>query len=230
MKKELPPSIFKKNDNRKHDFQNNLLEWYVTNQRDFPWRKNRTPYSVLVCEILLRRTTAQAVSNLYESFLQQYPNIFSLQQSDETELKYFLSKIGYHNERAKIFKTISTHVIEEYQGEIPDDRIVLLSIPHIGHYIANCILTFAYSQPTSIVDTNVEKILKRYFSELLEINTLRLIRETAALLAPLTNNQNYNYALLDLGGTICKSKSPNCDKCPINYNCDFNKSRIRSIL
>ena len=49
-------------------YQDKIISWGKLNYREFPWRANRTPYSVLVCEILLRRTTAQAVANIYELF------------------------------------------------------------------------------------------------------------------------------------------------------------------
>ncbi len=224
MKKELPPSLIKKIEKRKEPFQDNLIEWGGKNYRDFNWRNNRTPYNVLVSEVLLRRTTAQAVDNIYEEFLRKYPDLLSLQNSKDEELECLLSRIGYHKRRTTIFKTIASYILEYYNGEIPYNQSELLDIPQVGHYITNCVLTFGYGVPTSIVDTNVERIFKRVFSELGELRTLRIIREVADLLAPENNNQEYNYALLDLGGLLCKPRNPYCVSCDLKSVCDYSKN------
>ncbi len=211
---------------RKESFQTALVKWYRTHSRTFPWRKNKTPYSVLIAEVLLKRTTAPAVKNVYNDFLHQYPNVIELAKADPKALESFLSKLGYHKLRTKILIEMANYIIEKYAGQVPNEKQQLLDIPHVGNYTANAILTFSYNIPAAIVDTNVERILKRvFFNNAPKGTSLKLLQEIADTLMPKKANQSYNYALLDLGGTVCVSGLPRCNLCPISAICDYYLSK-----
>ena len=45
-----------------------LLDWLEENGRDYPWRDTTDSWRVYVTEILLQRTRADAVADIYESF------------------------------------------------------------------------------------------------------------------------------------------------------------------
>ena len=52
-----------------------LLSWFAPNGRSFPWREpGRTPYEVIVAEMLLQRTTAAGVARAYSGFVERYPS------------------------------------------------------------------------------------------------------------------------------------------------------------
>ena len=46
-----------------------LLEWFRVSKRDLPWRRNRTPYTALVAELMLQQTRVEAVKVYYVRFL-----------------------------------------------------------------------------------------------------------------------------------------------------------------
>jgi A/G-specific adenine glycosylase len=209
---------------RKQTINNNLLIWGKTHFRKFSWRKNKTPYSILIAEVLLKRTTATAVQGVYEDFLATYPNLQTLAKVDCQKLEIRLSKLGYYKVRAKILIQMANYLIENFRGEIPASESELLSIPHVGNYTANAILSFAYGIPASIVDTNVERVLRRIFFRLIPKGTsLKPFQEIADMLVPANDHMSFNYALLDLGGTVCLSRNPRCTKCPLLRVCDFSK-------
>jgi A/G-specific adenine glycosylase len=48
-----------------------LLSWFARDGRSFPWREpGRTPYEVVVAEILLQRTTTAGVARVYSGFIE----------------------------------------------------------------------------------------------------------------------------------------------------------------
>src|SRR5207249_6053172 len=71
-----------------------LKRWYVKNGRNFQFRTTRDPYRILVCEILLRQTTAKQVDSLYQDMFAKYPNVSSLAQASEKELRKTIKSIG----------------------------------------------------------------------------------------------------------------------------------------
>lgn len=207
---------------KKKIIQKELVTWCKEYYRYFPWRENRTPYTILIAEVLLKRTTASAVKGMYENFLKLYPDVRVLAKADLKDLENTLSKIGYHKVRTKILIEMANYILENYNGKIPRTKDKLLKIPHVGNYTANSILSFAYNVPAAILDTNVERIFKRVFlKNAPTVASLKPFQEIADSIMPNLNNQIYNYALLDLGGTVCISGLPRCYLCPIKSVCDY---------
>lgn len=223
MKKvELEDSLIKDIESRKISIQKSLLKWGERHYRRFPWREKRTPYSVLVSEILLKRTTASAAKRVYEKFMSSYPNLEALARADKEELKKLLLTIGYHKRRTNILVEVANYILNRFNGEIPQSKKELLEIPFIGPYTASAILSLGYGIPSAMVDSNVERIIKRlFFKHLSKRKTYRIIQAIADMLAPTENNQNYNFALLDFAAAICRYGLPKCKICPINKFCDY---------
>jgi A/G-specific adenine glycosylase len=208
---------------RKSEFQRLILSWARRNLRDFPWRRNPTPYTILITEVLLRRTTASAVLRIYPLFMKQYGDPKRIAATSENELASVLSTIGYHKRRARILKEITTYIAEKFNGIVPCTRESLLEIPHVGSYTAGAILSFAFDQPFAIVDTNIERVYGRIFVSHLPPKGRRgLIEQIASSYAQLDKHQTLNLALLDLAALVCTYGVPKCEKCPLQGLCDYS--------
>jgi A/G-specific adenine glycosylase len=200
-----------------------LQVWAATYFRQFPWRETPNPYSVLIAETLLRRTTASAVSKLFTSFISQYPNIQRLAEADRSKLEELLLKIGYNKQRARILIEIAQFVVSHYDGQIPADKKLLLKIPHVGDYTANAIMSLGCGIPSAMVDSNVSRILQRLFKgHFCEKVSLETIQMVADMLAPQEGNQKYNLTLLDFGALVCTYGVPRCSICPLREICDYS--------
>lgn len=221
VRKELKTDLLREIDSRKDVIRKEIIEWGRNHYRHFPWRDNRTPYSVLISEILLKRTTASAVLHLYERFMNKYPNLKALARASKEDLENLLLRIGYNVKRATILVEVANYIIKKYDGQIPRLKAQLLEIPNIGNYTANAILTLGYNIPSAMVDSNVERIIRRLFLEHLSNQPLRLVQKVADALAPREDNQTYNFALLDFGALVCRYGIPKCKVCPINEICDY---------
>jgi len=221
MSKGFPADVIRKVIARRDEIRKRLLKWGSENYRPYSWRSNRTPYSVLISEILLKRTTATAAAEVYEKFLARYPNIQALANAKKEDLEGILIRIGYHKRRADILLEIARYLLEKHKGQIPAKKEELLRIPYIGPYTANAILALGYGIPSAMVDSNVQRIISRLFSKTLTKKTSNAIQAVADLLAPKKDNVRYNYALLDLGALVCRYDMPRCSKCPLQDVCDY---------
>jgi A/G-specific adenine glycosylase len=222
---KLEPVLAEDVRKRRARLQEKILKWGRENYRQFPWRRNRTPYTVLVSEILLKRTTATAAADLYPKFIALYPTVESLAKADRKELETLLARIGYHRKRAEILIEVAKYIRERHGREIPRTREALFEIPNIGPYTAAAVLTLGYGTPSAMVDSNVERIIKRLF---LKFDPKpRAVREMAEILAPENENQAYSFALLDLGALVCRYGVPKCGICPIRNLCDYWQNRTQ---
>jgi len=199
-----------------------LLSWAETGLRKYPWRTNRTPYSVMVAEFLLKRTTAPAVNRMFEQFMKRYPEISALYEANHNDLKESLQAIGYHKLRAREIKKTAAYIVEVLGGEIPKDLSKLLMIPNVGPYTASAILSLGYGIPASMVDSNVERIINRVFRNCMsDHQDLKTVKQIVDILLPAERHDIFSLALIDLGGTICTYRKTICEKCPINRCCDI---------
>jgi A/G-specific adenine glycosylase len=223
MKKiELTDSLIKEVESRRIAIQEALLNWGAQHYRKFSWREKRTPYSVLISEVLLKRTTASATTHVYERFMALYPNIETLSKAYEKKLESLLSRIGYHKRRTEILLEMANYILTKHNGEIPRSKEELLDIPHVGDYTANAVLSFGYGVPAAIVDSNVERIAKRIFQRAFHKNpNKKSIQKIAESLLPSEAHQAFNYALLDFGASVCRYGIPRCLVCPITSFCDY---------
>ncbi len=213
--------------------QGTVFNWTVSKLRDYPWRRLKAePYSTLLAELLLKRTTATSAARLYERFLGQFPSLEALTSASEEGLAQALSAVGLQRQRAEAIKKMATY-LEQYEGgEVPCDLQRLLAVPGLGEYSARAVLSFGCGQPVAVVDANVERIYKRVFKgSLPEQVSQREIQELADTLLPKGDHRQFNFGLLDLGSLVCRYVNPRCGECPLNSICDYfaesNKYELR---
>ena len=146
-----------------------LLEWFKENKRDLDWRKDRTPYTILVSEVMLQQTRVEAVKSYYKRFIEELPNFESLANCSEERLLKLWEGLGYYS-RARNLKKCAIQVVEQYNGVFPKiyDQAILLS--GVGAYTCGAVLSLGYNLKYAAVDGNVLRVLTRYTASSLDIS------------------------------------------------------------
>jgi A/G-specific adenine glycosylase len=123
--------------------------------------------------------------------------------------------------------------MENYNGKLPETLEELMALDGIGRYTAGAILSFAFRKKAPIVDTNVERIIRRVFD--LEdapqkAATEKIIWKYAEALLPSEANPqdifDFNQGIMDLGALICETL-PRCPLCPLRTLCSRGKKYPR---
>lgn len=200
----------------------NLLSWFKRNGRSFPWRETRDPYRILVAEIMLQRTRAEQVVPVYEEFIRRFPDIESLAKTEKETVREYFSRLGLLW-RADLVVDLAKELIARFGGVIPPDREKLLSLPGVGDYIADAILSFAYGMDVAVVDSNVCRVLGRVFGlkQHGEARRDRRFRELAQKLVPHGKSREFNWAMIDFASMICIPRKPKCGECPLKSVCAY---------
>lgn len=183
-----------------------LLEWYERVRRPLPWRETRDPYALLVSEVMLQQTQALRVVPYYERWLAEFPTAGDLAVAPVREVLSLWSGLGY-NRRALALQRAAMHVAEHGW---PDD---LTELPGVGPYTAAAVGAFAWDRQAAAVDTNVKRVLTR--REGLEIDVTARANE----LLPQGHAASFNQAMMELGATVCRPRSPDCARCPVERGC-----------
>lgn len=214
-------------ENKFSVFNSQLLEWYFTqDKRNFPWRKTKDPYGILVAEIMLQRTKANQVVPVYLSFMKRFPSPDELCRAGLTEIEEYFSKLGLMW-RAKKVKLMAKKLSLDFKGLVPRKKSQLLSIPGVGEYVSDAVLCFAFREDTPIVDSNVCRVLGRVFDLKPKGEPRRdpIYRQVATQLIPEGKCSEFNWALIDHANEICTPRNPKCEICPLNRVCSYYASK-----
>ena len=199
-----------------------LLTWADLNLREYPWRcEGIGSYRLLVAELLLKRTTATAAARIYDPFIAKYPSVDRLALATEDELAQVLMPIGLSRQRARSIRQLALALAQQHNG-IPTTMDQLRSLPGIGEYTAQAVLSFGHGIPVAVVDGNVERVIGRVFQGILDSSSDRkTVLKIAADLLPRKYHRSFNFALLDLGALVCRPARPRCNECPLQKLCDY---------
>ena len=104
----------------KSDWEKNILNWYVENKRDLPWRKkeNQNFYRIWISEVMLQQTQVETARPYYHRWLKRFPNTQAVANASEDEVLKLWEGLGYYA-RARNFKSACEWIQNENNGKIP---------------------------------------------------------------------------------------------------------------
>ena len=202
-------------------FSKVLIQWYLQNKRDLPWRKTTNPYSIWLSEIILQQTRVAQGMPYFLSFTTAFPTVFDLAAASEEQVLKLWQGLGYYSRARNLHKT-AQYIAIELSGIFPETYNDLLKLKGVGTYTAAAIASFSYDEAVPVVDGNVFRVLARYFDVEIDIAQASAKKEFAALafeLMPKDNPATFNQAIMEFGALQCVPKSPNCGICVFKESC-----------
>ena len=198
-----------------------LLNWFAANQRDLPWRRNKSRYRIWVSEIMLQQTQVATVIDYYRRFMKRFPSIKSLAHADLDDVLKQWEGLGYYR-RARQMHAAANVVMESYRGQFPSDYEEVIQLPGIGRYTAGAILSIADDQRLPILEGNTVRLYSRLLlmdSDPRSSENQKWLWEFAERILPRKHTGDFNQALMELGALVCTPASPDCERCPLQAHC-----------
>ncbi|NMW20081.1 MAG: endonuclease III [Chlorobiaceae bacterium] len=178
-----------------------------------------TPFQLLVATILAAQATDRQVNIITKELFKCAPDAESMSRLELDTVKSLVRSINYYNNKAKNILEVSRIVIERFQGNVPETREELESLPGVGRKTANVVLSNAFHQAVMPVDTHVHRVSNRIGlvttvkPEQTETELMNIIPETWVI--------DFHHYLLLHGRYTCKAKKPDCAHCAVSSVCDF---------
>ncbi len=134
-------------------------------------------------------------------------------------LKEYIKTIGLYNNKAKNVVALSKILVEEHDGEVPNDQEALEALPGVGRKTANVVRNEAFGIPTIAVDTHIFRVSNRTGlapgKNVVEVEK-KLVKRTPDEFA-----LHAHHWLILLGRYVCKARKPDCPECPVIEYCKF---------
>ena len=201
-----------------------LLAWYDAHGRTLAWRVapgggRADPYRVWLSEVMLQQTTTPHATPYFQAFTTRWPTVNDLAAAADGDVMAAWAGLGYYA-RARNLLACARAVAGAHGGVFPDTEAGLLALPGVGAYTAAAVAAIAFDRPANVVDGNVERVMARLFAVETPLPAARPeLKRLAAGLVAADRPGDWAQALMDLGATVCRPRTPLCDRCPLTARC-----------
>ena len=175
-------------------------------------------YTLLIAILLSAQSLDKTVNKITPILFAKYPTLNDLKLATTQDIATIIKPVGLANNKAKAIKNLSTMLVDKYNSNVPIDRHTLSSLPGIGIKTSGVFLVEYYNKNYLPIDTHIKRVSYR-LGLTNQTDTVNQIEET---LSNFFNHQHLGEAhqlLVLFGRYICKSKSPQCNKCKFKGKC-----------
>jgi endonuclease-3 len=134
-------------------------------------------------------------------------------------LEQYIKTIGLYRSKAKNVIATCRILVEQYGGEVPDNREALESLPGVGRKTANVILNTAFGHPTIAVDTHIFRLGNRI--GLAPGKTPLEVEQKLVKTTPREYLHDAHHLLILHGRYVCVARKPKCRDCVIHDLCEY---------
>ncbi|MBN9100545.1 MAG: A/G-specific adenine glycosylase [Pseudonocardia sp.] len=200
-----------------------VLDWYVHNRRDLPWRRpGTTPWGVMVSEFMLQQTPVARVEPVWLDWMERWPTPSAFAAASRADVLRAWGKLGYPR-RVLRLHTAATVIAEQHGDTVPSDVDALEALPGVGSYTARAVAAFGYGRRCPVVDTNVRRVVARAVHGAGDAGPARVKADLADVDALLPADDvsaaAISIGLMELGALVCTARSPRCGVCPVSGIC-----------
>ncbi|MFQ6371013.1 endonuclease III [Shewanella sp. YIC-542] len=136
-------------------------------------------------------------------------------------LKHYIKTIGLYNNKAVNVVALSQQLLDNYQGQVPEDRAALESLPGVGRKTANVVLNTAFGWPTIAVDTHIFRVSNR--TKFAVGKNVQQVEEKLLKVVPAEFKVDVHHWLILHGRYTCIARKPRCGSCVIEDLCEFKE-------
>ncbi|HKJ87211.1 MAG TPA: endonuclease III, partial [Gammaproteobacteria bacterium] len=131
----------------------------------------------------------------------------------EAGIRDHIRTLGLFNNKAKNLAEAARILVEEYGGEVPEDRAALERLPGVGRKTANVILNTAFGHPTIAVDTHIFRVSNR--TGLAPGKNVTAVEQALEAILPAAYKRHAHHWLILHGRYTCTARRPKCAECPV---------------
>ena len=176
-----------------------------------------SPFELLIAVILSAQATDVSV-NLATNKLYAVANTpEAIYKLGIKKLKSYIKTIGLFNTKAEnVIKTCKL-LLDQYDGNVPEDRAALESLPGVGRKTANVVLNTAFGHPTIAVDTHIFRVSNR--TGIAKGKNVVEVEKRLLKRVPVSYKKDAHHWLILLGRYTCTARKPKCEQCLLNDIC-----------
>ena len=181
-----------------------------------------TPFELLVSTILSAQCTDERVNKVTPNLFKDFDTPEKMANMDINELEDIIRSCGFYKNKAKNIKAAACMIVNDFNGEVPNNMDDLVKLPGCGRKTANVVMLEAFKDPQGVaIDTHCKRICNRLGISK-ESEPSKIEKDLLAIL-PKEYYYDVNHTFIWHGRNCCKSQNPLCDKCSVRNYCKYIK-------
>jgi len=181
------------------------------------------PYTLLVAVVLSAQATDKGVNKATGPLFAKADNPAAMVALGEATVRDQIKTIGLYRNKAKNVIGLSQMLLDNFDGQVPQDRESLETLPGVGRKTANVVMNIAFGAPTIAVDTHLFRLGNR--TSLAPGKTPLAVETKLERVVPETYKRHAHHWLILHGRYVCKARKPDCPACIVNDLCAY-KAKI----
>ena len=185
-----------------------------------PELKFNSALDLLVAVVLSAQCTDKAVNKATAELWKTVRTPQDYINLGQEKLENAIHSLGFHKVKAEHIIALCKILLEKYNGNVPQSREELTTLPGVGRKTASVVLNVWFKQPTIAVDTHIFRVSHR-----VGLSNALTPDETSVELENITPKEhllNAHHYLLLHGRYTCQARSPKCEQCSIEKLCRKN--------
>ncbi|HDR7491566.1 endonuclease III [Bacillus cereus group sp. BfR-BA-01538] len=187
---------------------------------------HENPFELVIAVALSAQCTDALVNKVTKNLFQKYKTPEDYLSVSLEELQQDIRSIGLYRNKAKNIQKLCRMLLDDYNGEVPNDRDELTKLPGVGRKTANVVVSVAFGIPAIAVDTHVERVSKRLAMCRWKDSVLE-VEKTLMKKVPMDEWGVTHHRMIFFGRYHCKAQRPQCEECRLLEVCREGKKRMK---
>ncbi|MDR1953727.1 MAG: endonuclease III [Clostridiales Family XIII bacterium] len=182
---------------------------------------HRSVWELIVAVALSAQTTDVSVNSVTPELFRRWPSPAALAGARQEEVQEVIRKIGMYRTKSANIIRLAQKILEDHDGEVPQDFVALVALPGVGRKTANVVLSVGFGEARIAVDTHVFRVSNR-IGLCHEPDVLKT-EEALMRRIPKTLWSAAHHYLIRHGRMVCHARKPDCEGCVVNEFCLYLK-------
>ncbi|KAA9001848.1 endonuclease III [Affinibrenneria salicis] len=178
-----------------------------------------TPFELLIAVLLSAQATDVSVNKATAKLYPVANTPQALLDLGADGIRDYIKTIGLYNSKAENIVKTCRILLEQHQGQVPEDRAALEALPGVGRKTANVVLNTAFGWPTIAVDTHIFRVSNR--TGFAPGKNVEQVEEKLLKVVPAEFKVDCHHWLILLGRYTCIARKPRCGSCLIEDLCEY---------
>ena len=176
-------------------------------------------YQLVVAVALSAQATDVGVNKATRALFAMVETPQQMLDLGEEGLKQHIKTIGLFNAKAKNVIALSDILVRDFDGQVPQDRDTLTTLPGVGRKTANVVVNTAFGQEAFAVDTHIFRVGNR--TGLAPGKTVLAVEQKLDKRVPAPFRRDAHHWLILHGRYVCKARRPECWRCIVADLCRY---------
>ena len=185
--------------------------------------KFNSSFELLIAVVLSAQATDKSVNKATEKLFAVANTPQAILALGEEGLKDYIKTIGLFNSKAKNIILLCLRLLDQHDGQVPEQREELEALAGVGRKTANVILNTAFGKPTIAVDTHIFRVSNR--TKIATGKTVLEVEKKLTRFTPQQFLQDAHHLLILHGRYTCVARKPRCGSCVIEDVCEYKEKQ-----